>query len=523
MLAAVCVPVFVGALDLTVVSAALPAIIFELGIPLQSGLGEASWVVSGYLLAYALGIVLFARASDLVGRRNAFIVALVLFAFGSWLVATARESPAALIADTVRAVGGRPDASETALYAVIGGRVIQGFAAGALVPVAMALAGDLFVEGRRAFPLGLVVAVDTAGWVLGQLWGGVVVQVLPWQAIFWINLPLTAAALIVAWRWLPRSAPRAARRPFDGPGAILMMVALAGLNVALSGNETVSAGLGVPDRTPAYVLPALLLCVAALIAFVFRERRTPDPLIDLRPFAGRLSLAVAANGLVGVALMVGLVSVPLLVNAAAFGAGRTAALASGALLSALTVPLAIAALAGGALVSRVGERSLAAGGLVVAAIGFGSLTQMRPEAARQAVTGALGLEAAAMIVALLVAGVGLGLTVAPLATVVIDAAVPRDRGSAAAAVVVLRLVGMMTAVSALTTYGVRRWATLSPEAFAGIGVSEGQRVLDAALALTSRITSEMAATAGVVCLVALLISLGLPSGRDRSAGLRNSS
>ncbi|HUQ17540.1 MAG TPA: MFS transporter [Candidatus Saccharimonadales bacterium] len=512
-----CVPVFVGALDLTVVSAALPAIIFELGIPLQRGLGEASWIVSGYLLAYALGIVLFARGSDLVGRRTAFLVALVLFAIGSWLVATAREAPATLIADVVRTAGGRPDASESALYAVIIGRAVQGFAAGALVPVALALVGDLFAEGRRAFPLGVVVAIDTAGWVLGQLWGGVVVQLLPWQAIFWLNLPLTAVAFIAAWRWLPRPAQGGAHRPFDLPGGILLTIALTGLNVALSGNESGRAGLGVPDQAPAYVLPALVVAAAALAAFVARELRTPDPLIDLRPFAGRLSLAIAVNGLVGAALMVGLVSVPLLVNAAAFGAGPTAALVSGALLSSLTVPLAIAALGGGALVRRVGDRALAVAGLALAALGFALLTQIPPEAAREAVTGALGPEAVAMSVALLVAGVGLGLTVAPLATVVIDAAVPRDRGSAAAVVVAFRLIGMMVAVSALTTYGVRRWAALSPEAFAGIGTTDGQRIQGAVLALTSRITAEMAATAVGICVVAVLLALGLPPAREPAA------
>lgn len=523
MLATVCVPVFVGALDLTVVSAALPAIIFELGIPLQSGLGEASWVVSGYLLAYALGIVLFGRASDLVGRRPAFVAALALFAFGSWVVAIANETPAALVAEAVRAFGGRPDASVAGLYAVIAGRAIQGFAAGALVPVAMALVGDLFPEGRRAFPLGLVGAVDTAGWVLGHLWGGVVVQVLPWQAIFWINLPITAVALVVAWRSLPRTVPHRPRGAFDWPGAALVVVVLTALNLALSGNEASRAGLGVPDRAPAYVLPALVLAVAALVGFVVLERRVTDPLIDLRPFAGRVALAVAANGLVGVALMVGLVSVPLLVNAAAAGAGATAALASGALLSALTVPLAIAALAGGALTGRVGERGVAAGGLALAGVGFTLLAQARPDAARQALVGAVGPELAGMLVALVVAGIGLGLTVAPLATIVVDAAAPSGRGSAAAVVIVFRLVGMMVAVSALTTYGVRRWAALGPAAFAGIGPPEAQRLLDAGLGLTSRIAAEMAAVAGGVCLIALLVSLGLPSGQGRHGVPRRTS
>ena len=515
-----CVPVFVGALDLTVVSAALPAVIFELGIPLQSGLGDASWVVSGYLLTYALGIVLIGRASDLVGRRAAFVGALALFALGSWTVAIARETPAALAAEAVRALGGRPDASVAALYAVIVGRAIQGFAAGALVPVAMALVGDLFPEGRRAFPLGLVGAVDTAGWVLGHLWGGVVVQVFPWQAIFWINLPIAAVAIVVAWRSLPRSGPRVPRGAFDWPGAALATIVLAGLNLALTGNEARQAGLAVPDGAPAYVLPALVLAAAALVGFVVRERRASDPLLDLRPFAGRAVLAVAANGLVGVALMVGLVSVPLLVNAAAAGAGAAAALASGVLLSALTVPLAIAALAGGALAGRVSERGLAVGGFALAGVGFALLTQARPDAARQALAGVAGPELAGLVTALLLAGVGLGLTVAPLATIVVDAAAPSGRGSAAAVVIVLRLVGMMVAVSTLTTYGVRRWAALAPDAFAGIALQEAQRLLDAGLGLTSRIAAEMAAVAGGVCLIALLVSLGLPSGRRPATGPR---
>lgn len=121
---------------------------------------------------------------------------------------------------------------------------------------------------------------------------------------------------------------------------------------------------------------------------------------------------------------------------------------------------------------------------------------------------------------LLLAGVGLGLTVAPLATIVVDAAAPSGRGSAAAVVIVLRLVGMMVAVSTLTTYGVRRWAALAPDAFAGIALQEAQRLLDAGLGLTSRIAAEMAAVAGGVCLIALLVSLGLPSGRRPATGPR---
>ena len=169
--------------------------------------------------------------------------ALALFALGPWVVAIAREIWRSRPTPWRLAAAG---ASVAALYAVIAGRAIQGFAAGALVPVAMALVGDLFPEGRRAFPLGLVGAMDTAGWVLGHLWGGVVVQVFPWQAIFWINLPIAAVAIVVAWRWLPRPGPGGTRATTGWSGT----VAPAGLNLALSGTEASRAGLGVLIARP---------------------------------------------------------------------------------------------------------------------------------------------------------------------------------------------------------------------------------------------------------------------------------
>lgn len=507
-----CVPVFVGAVDLTIVSAALPAIMFQLAIPLQSGLGEASWIVSGYLLTYALGIVLMGRASDRAGRRSTFLAALGVFALGSFVVATAVDAPAAVATQILRAFGGRPDPSIAALYAVIAGRAIQGFAAGAMVPVAMALVGDLFPEGRRALPLGLIGAVDIAGWVLGQLWGGIAVQFFPWQALFWVNLPLAAVAAVLAWRALPGGRPSSVGKPFDPPGALLVVIALGALNVALTGNEASGGGLAVPDRTPGYALPMLLVAVIAIATFIVRAGRVAHPLLELGPFGGRVAFAVGANALVGVALMVGLVSIPLVVNAAGGGASA-AALTSGIVLAALTIPLAIAAIAGGALAGRVGERPLAVGGLAIAGAGFALLAQARPEVARQALAGTMAPELASVIVALGLAGLGLGLTVAPLATIVIDAATPGGRGSAAAVVIMLRLVGMMIAVSALTTYGVRRWAALAPGAFAGIDLRDGQQLLDVGLGLTSTIAAEMAAAAGGICLIALIVTLGLPSRR----------
>src|SRR5262249_47258804 len=93
----------------------------------------------------------------------------------------------------------RFDPAFAPLYALIFGRVIQAFGAGAMVPVSMALVADLFPPEKRAFPLGIVGAIDTAGWVLGHLYGGIMVQFMSWPYLFWINLPVVFAIFCATW------------------------------------------------------------------------------------------------------------------------------------------------------------------------------------------------------------------------------------------------------------------------------------------------------------------------------------
>ena len=127
ILALVCLPVFIGALDLTVISAVLPQVMYDLEIPLQSGLDDASWLVTGYLLAYTVTMSFMGRVSDLYGRRRVYLLCLALFAAGSAGVALAETLPWLIV-----------------------GRVVQAIGGGAMVPVSMALVGDLFPPARRA-------------------------------------------------------------------------------------------------------------------------------------------------------------------------------------------------------------------------------------------------------------------------------------------------------------------------------------------------------------------------------------
>jgi MFS family permease len=198
IIAIICVPIFIGAMDLTVVSAVLPQVIFDLEIPIQTGLDEAAWIVSGYLLAYTVAMTFMGRLSDIYGRLRVFLVALIIFGFGSYLVAVADSWPTDLLLRGAYSFQlGRPDPSQVALIALIGSRMIQAFGAGAMVPVGMALVGDLYPEGKRARLLGVIAAVDTAGWVVGHLYGGILVRFFNWRVIFWLNIPLCIISFIL--------------------------------------------------------------------------------------------------------------------------------------------------------------------------------------------------------------------------------------------------------------------------------------------------------------------------------------
>lgn len=175
VIALISIPIFIGALDLTVVSAVLPRVVTDLEIP-ATRLNDAAWIVSGYLLAYTVAMTFMGRLSDLIGGRKVYLLALVIFAFGSYWVAAADTWPMQLALRLCYQFHFYPDPPRVALVTLIIGRVIQAFGGGAMVPVGMALAGDLYPAAQRAKPLGIIAAVDTSGWVVGHLYGGILTR-----------------------------------------------------------------------------------------------------------------------------------------------------------------------------------------------------------------------------------------------------------------------------------------------------------------------------------------------------------
>ena len=304
ILALVCLPVFIGALDLTIVSAVLPEVIRSMTIEIQK-LDVAGWVVTGYFVSYAISMTFMGRVSDIAGRRIVYLVCLAIFFVGSWLVAASPGWPAAVVQRMMQPFYADSPSDLAPLYALIVGRVIQAFGAGAMVPVSMALVADLFPPGQRALPLGIVGAVDTAGWVLGHLYGGIMVQFVSWPYLFWINLPVVFAIFCVTWWGLAGLKRMNVNGGMDWIGVTLVGAALTLLNIGLGSPEiSLEESTAPPPHHRLYWIAA---AVVALALFLISQRRVRNPILDLRIFSNRnLSSASGVNLLVGFCIMVAL-------------------------------------------------------------------------------------------------------------------------------------------------------------------------------------------------------------------------
>ena len=379
ILALVCLPVFIGALDLTIVSAVLPEVIRSMTIEIQK-LDVAGWVVTGYFVSYAISMTFMGKVSDIAGRRLVYLLCLAIFFVGSWLVAASPGWPAGIALRVMQLFQDHPAAGFASLYALIAGRVIQAFGAGAMVPVSMALVADLYPPEKRALPLGIIGAVDTAGWVLGHLYGGIMVQFMSWPYLFWINLPVVFVIFCITW-WGLTGLPRMdVKGGIDWIGVTLLGAALVLLNVGLGAPEV---GL---EGSTALPSPHRLYWVAGaavvFVIFLLSQRRVRDPILDLRIFSNRnLSAASGVNLLVGFCIMVALVSVPIFINVAGAADTMKAALVTGYLLCAFTVPMALAAIPGGWLSERLGYRSSVVLGLITAIVGFWMMSLWKVEMA----------------------------------------------------------------------------------------------------------------------------------------------
>jgi EmrB/QacA subfamily drug resistance transporter len=270
VLAICCMSLFIVGIDATIVNVALPSIQHDLHAPV-SGL---QWTVDAYTIVVASFLMLSGSTADRVGRRRTFQAGLGLFTLGSLLCSLA-----------------------PGLGWLVGFRMLQALGGSMLNPVAMSIITNTFTDpAERARAIGLWGAVFGGSLALGPVVGGALVASVGWRGIFWVNIPVGVAAIILTALFVPESRAAVARR-VDPVGQILIVLLLASLTYGII--EGPNAGWSSPR-----ILACFAVAAAALIALVSYEPRRREPLLDLRffrsaPFSGATVIAVCAFAALG--------------------------------------------------------------------------------------------------------------------------------------------------------------------------------------------------------------------------------
>jgi len=490
--------VLLAALDAYVVVGLLVDMVRDLGIPVNR-LQRATPIVTGYLLGYVAGMPLLAQLSDRFGRRVVLQGCLVAFAIGSAVTALAAGLPL-----------------------LVGGRVLQGVAGGALLPVTMALVADLWTEHRRSTALGVVGAAQELGSVLGTLYGVAVaaafgaseffsgIQPESWRWVFWINLPLTVGAMFIVRLTVPGGRPAHPTVAVDLVGAALLALALGLLVVALYNPDPETSVL--PPWGPATLAAAALVVIGFLLWERHSRTRLFDPAdVRMGPFLATLGVSFAT----GAALLVTLVDVELFAQTLLAMDSAAAA----AVLSRFLIALPLGAVAGGWLASRVGERWVAVTGLVLAAVGYLLISRWPLDVL--SAEHPLGLPV--LDTDLVIAGFGLGLVIAPVSSAVLRVVPSARHAIASAAVVIARMTGMLVGVAALTAWGLHRFSELTADLMTplpiGVPEEEFTRQIEQyrhslSLALLTQYREIFLITA-VICAAAAVLAVALPRLQPR--------
>jgi MFS family permease len=441
-----CIAVFFTALDQTVVVTALPQVISDLQIPFTQ-LDHAAWIISAYLLGFVVAMPLMGRVSDIYGRRRIFLLCLTIFGLGSILCGIAPMLGKLIDLNFLSAVG--IDTSSPGLIWLIAARVFQAIGGGAVVPVAMAIAGDFYGQEKRGIALGIIGAVTEAGGAIGPLYGAVIVQHLGWQYIFYLNVPVVIVLLIVAWIFIPKGLHL--REGIDWPGAILLALALTCLSLGLAQQGTslgpAAAHVQAPQNNPI----VLILAAVFLTAFILVERKVRWPVVELTTFKNfTFSAASLVSLLVGAALIIAMSDIPIYVDTVLQGP----VLESGLALLRLTVMIPFGALLGGWLCSRLSCRLTGIVGLLFTAAGFFLMSRWPVLVTWQQMT-----------ISTMTAGFGFGLVIAPISTTAINSVRPTQAGMSSAVITALRMIGMMLGLAVLTSWALayfRQLASLYP-------------------------------------------------------------
>ncbi|WP_378145941.1 MFS transporter [Cnuibacter sp. UC19_7] len=352
------------AIDSTILATAVPSVVADLG-----GFAQFPWLFSIYLLTQAVAVPIYAKLADTVGRKPIILLGVALFLVGSVLCGVAWSMPA-----------------------LIAFRALQGLGAGAIQPMAITIAGDIYTVAERARVQGYIASVWAISSVVGPTLGGIFSEFVSWRWIFFVNVPLCLLAGWLLFRRFHESVERRSHR-IDYTGSALLTVGVSALILGLLEGDQAWPWLSVPG-VATFVVSAL-----ALIAFVVVERRAPEPVLPLTIFSRPLITTTTLISLGIGAMLLGLTSyVPTYLE----GALGVTPLLSGLALASLTIGWPITASQAGRLYLRLGFKPTILLGVAISVAGTVLL-------AATASTPSLLIVA----IACFITGLGFGLTATP--------------------------------------------------------------------------------------------------------------
>jgi EmrB/QacA subfamily drug resistance transporter len=402
---------FMVVLDIAVVNVALPSIKLDLGFSQE----DLQWVISAYALVFGGFLLLGGRAADVLGRRRIFLGGLVVFTLASLLAGLA-WSEASLIA----------------------ARALQGLGAAIISPAALSILSTTFKEGReRNIALGVWGAVGGFGAAAGVLLGGILTDALSWEWIFFVNVPVGAAAFALTPLLLTESRDAGVRR-FDVPGAVLVTTGLSSLVYAITqaGRDGWLAGTTVAFFAAAFVL---------LAAFIVWEQRHPEPLMRLGIFRIKtLTGANVAGFIMGTAMFSMFLMLTLYMQQVLGYSPMKTGVAYLAVAGTAIVWSAVAA----QLVTRVGVKPVLVAGMTTLTVGLVYFTQVSVG----------GSYVGDLLPGFLLIGFGIGFSFVPISIAALAGVEPAEAGLASGLINTSQQIGGALGIAALSTIATSRTA-----------------------------------------------------------------
>ena len=391
-----------SALDTTIISTAMPKIAASLG-----GVEYLSWTFTAYMLAATISIPIFGKLADIYGRKQFYILGIIVFLLGSALSGTAQTMTQLIIFRGFQGVGG-----------------------GMMMSNAQAIVADIFSPAERGKYQGFLSGAFGLASVIGPALGGFITDNLSWRWVFYVNIPVGILAIIVLWIGIPFIKHDGAKRSIDYAGAALIIAAFTPLLLALSwaGSKY--------TWTSNVIIGLLTFSFFALVLLVIVELKAKEPIIPLSFFKNPIfSVGVSASFLMAIAMFGTVMYIPLFVQ----GVIGTTATASGAVLTPMMLSLVAASGISGQLISRLGRyKLLSIAGFTVMFVGMVVLSRM-----------GVNTTHATVVRNMIIMGIGVGL-VMPVFVIAVQNAFPHSEvGTVTASIQFFRNIGGTAGVAIL--------------------------------------------------------------------------